>query len=278
MHDKLFTPGPTEVRSEILQELATPQLHHRTEEFSEIYDDIQNNLQKLLNTENPVFLFSSSSTGAMEAAVTNSVNKCCLNMINGAFGDRWHQITVDNDVPCEKVELEWNEPITPELVEEKLATGKYDAITVVLNETSTGLMNPIREIGEVVNKYDEVVLLVDAVSGMAGTEIKVDDWGLDMCLAGVQKAFGLPAGLSVASVSDKLLQRAEKIKNKSYYFNLPLLNKYHKRSQTRTTPAIPQINALRKQLDYMVNEEGLVNRYKRHKNMAEIVQNWALKY
>ncbi len=278
MHEKLFTPGPTEVRTELLQELSTAQIHHRTEKFSLIYDDIQNNLQKLLYTANPVLLFSSSSTGAMEAAVTNGVKNRCLNLVNGAFSDRWHQITKKNSIPCDKVDIPWDQAIKPELVEEKLSSGKYDAITIVLNETSTGLMNPIREIGEVVKKFDDVLFLVDAVSGMAGTEIRVDDWGIDMCLAGVQKAFALPAGLTVAAVSKKLLQRAEEVESKSYYFNLPLLYKYHQRSQTRTTPAIPQIFALQKQLKDIVNSEGIENRFARHQEMAEYVQNWAIKY
>src|SRR6056297_2546498 len=278
MHEKLFTPGPTEVRTELLQQLSTAQIHHRTEEFSRVYDDIQVNLQKLLYTTNPVLLFSSSSTGAMEAAVTNGVKKRCLNFVNGAFSDRWHQITKKNGIPCDKVDIPWDQAIKPELVEEKLSSGKYDAITIVLNETSTGLMNPIKEIGEVVKKFDDVIFLVDAVSGMAGTEIRVDDWGIDMCLAGVQKAFALPAGLTVASVSKKLLKRAEEVESKSYYFNLPLLYKYHQRSQTRTTPAIPQIFALQKQLNDIVDDEGIENRFERHKEMAEYVQNWALEY
>jgi len=278
MHEKLFTPGPTEVRTELLQQLSTAQIHHRTEEFSKIYDDIQANLKKLLYTDKPVLLFSSSSTGAMEAAVTNGVKKRCLNFVNGAFSDRWHQITKKNGVPCDKVEISWDQAIKPELVEKKLSSGNYDAITVVLNETSTGLMNPIKEIGEVVNKFDDVLFLVDAVSGMAGTEIRVDDWGIDMCLAGVQKAFALPSGLTVAAVSEKLLNRSEEVENRSYYFNLPLLYKYHQRSQTRTTPAIPQIFALKKQLDDIINNDGLENRFARHIEMAEYVQNWALEY
>ena len=278
MHEKLFTPGPTEVRAELLQELANPQIHHRSKEFSILYDDIQKNLKKLLYTEKPVLLFTSSSTGAMEAAVTNGVNKRCLNLVNGAFSERWHKITVKNGIKCDKVSVPWDEAIKPELVDEKLASGKYDAITIVLNETSTGLMNPIAEIGEVVKKYEDVVFLVDAVSGMAGTKIKVDEWGIDMCLAGVQKAFALPSGLTVASVSDKLLSRAEEVENNSYYFNLPLLYKYHKRSQTRTTPAIPQLYALRKQLNDIVESEGIEARFARHQEMAEYIQNWALKY
>jgi aspartate aminotransferase-like enzyme len=278
MHEKLFTPGPTEVRTELLQQLSTAQIHHRTEDFSIIYDDIQRNLRKLLYTDNPVLLFSSSSTGAMEAAVANGVKKRCLNFVNGAFSDRWHQITKKNGIPCDKVNLAWDQPVKPDLVREKLKNGDYDSITVVLNETSTGLMNPIKEIGAVVKEFDDVLFLVDAVSGMAGTEIRVDDWGIDMCLAGVQKAFGLPAGLTVASVSEPLLKRAEEVESCSYYFNLPLLYKYHQRSQTRTTPAIPQIFALQKQLDDIVNNEGIENRFARHQKMAEYVQNWALEY
>ncbi|MFW6034990.1 MAG: pyridoxal-phosphate-dependent aminotransferase family protein [Halothermotrichaceae bacterium] len=278
MHDKLFTPGPTEVRAELLNELAKPQVHHRTEEFSKLYDDIQENLQKLLFTENRIFLFTSSSTGAMEAAVRNAVQKRILFLVNGAFSNRWYNIAVENGVPCDKVEIEWGKPVKPEIVDKKLATNKYDAVSVVFNETSTGMMNPVQEIGEVVKRYDDVLLLIDSVSGMAGTEIRVDDWGIDMCLAGLQKAFGLPSGLAVASISDKLLERAEKVENKGYYFNLLIMNKYHKRSQTLSTPAIPQLNSLRKQLEDIVDNEGIENRFERHKEMAKYVQNWALKY
>lgn len=275
MHDKLFTPGPTEVRPEILKELSTPQIHHRSEEFTELYDDIQPKLQKLLRTKKPVFLFTSSSTGAMEAAVTNGAKKRCLNVMNGAFGERWHKITKKNGVPCDKLEFDWGEPVTPEAIDREVSSGDYDAVTVVFNETSTGMMNPIKKIGEVLRDHEDVLFLVDAVSGMAGAEIKVDKWGIDMCLAGVQKAFSLPSGLAVGSVSSELLERAEEIEDRSYYFNLPLLHKYHKRSQTRTTPSIPQIFALRKELDHIVNEEGIEGRFRRHERMASIVQDWA---
>ncbi|MFW6022397.1 MAG: pyridoxal-phosphate-dependent aminotransferase family protein [Halanaerobiaceae bacterium] len=278
MHEKLYTPGPTEVRAELLNELATPQIHHRTMEFREIYDDIQGNLKKLLFTENPVFIFTSSSTGAMEAAVTNGVKKRCLNLVNGAFGSRWHKITKMNGVPCDKLELEWNEAIKPEMVEEKLATGEYDAVTLVSNDTSTGILNPIKEIGEVIKKYDDVLFLVDAVSAMAGTEIRVDEWGIDMCLAGLQKAFALPAGLAVASISEKLLARSEEVEPRGYYFSLPVMNKYHQKSQTPSTPPIPQMFAMKKQLEDIVEIEGIENRFKRHQEMAEYVQNWAKKY
>lgn len=277
MHIRLFTPGPTEVRPEILKELSTPQIHHRTPEFSALYGEIQTKLQKLLYTENPVFLFTSSSTGAMESAVTNLVAKRCLNLINGAFSKRWHDITVANGVPCDAFTIDWDTAIKPEMVGEQLKTGKYDAVTVVLNETSTGLMNPLSEIAEVVSRYPDVLLLVDAVSGMAGVKIETDAWKIDFVLAGVQKAFALPAGIAVAAVSERALARAETVPPRSYYFNLVKMNKSHQKNQTPSTPAIPHMYALDAQLDDML-EEGLDARFARHEKMASIVQAWAKKY
>ena len=274
-HHRLFTPGPVEVETENLQALATPQLHHRSKEFSQLFDSIQEKLKKLLYTENPVFIFSSSATGAMEAAVTNGVKKKCLNLVNGAFSKRWHQITAYNGVPCDALSIEWNKAIKPEMVREKLDTGEYDAVTLVFNETSTGTMNPLKEIAEVVKEYDDVFLFVDAVSAMAGVKIEVDKLGIDMCLAGLQKCFALPSGLAVSPVSERLLERAKEVPPRSYYFNLNIMHKYYQRSQTPVTPAIPHLFALDRQLDYILNEEGLENRFARHERMAAIVQKWA---
>ena len=277
MHKRLYTPGPTQVRPEILKELATPQIHHRAPEFGELYADIQPKLQQVLFTKNPVLLYTSSSTGAMESAVTNLVAKRCLNLVNGAFSKRWHQITAGNGVPCDAFELEWNVAVKPEMVDEQLATGQYDAVTLVFNETSTGMMNPLQEIAEVVAKYPDVFLLVDAVSGMAGAKIDTDAWGLDFVLAGVQKAFALPAGLAVAAVSERALERAKTVPPRSYYFNLNHMHKSHLKNQTPSTPAIPHMYALNAQLDDML-AEGMEGRFARHAKMAEITQAWAKKH
>jgi len=277
MHKRLYTPGPTQVRPEILKELATPQIHHRAPEFGELYADIQPKLQQVLFTKNPVLLYTSSSTGAMESAVTNLVAKRCLNLVNGAFSKRWHQITAGNGVPCDAFELEWNVAVKPEMVDEQLATGQYDAVTLAFNETSTGMMNPLQEIAEVVAKYPDVFLLVDAVSGMAGAKIDTDAWGLDFVLAGVQKAFALPAGLAVAAVSERALERAKTVPPRSYYFNLNHMHKSHLKNQTPSTPAIPHMYALNAQLDDML-AEGMEGRFARHAKMAEITQAWAKKH
>jgi len=278
MHKRLFTPGPTQVRPEILKELATPQIHHRSPEFGELYADIQPKLQQVLQTTNPVYLFTSSSTGAMECAVTNLVAKKCLNLVNGAFSKRWHEITVGNGVPCDALAIEWDVAIKPEMVDERLATGEYDAVTLVFNETSTGMMNPLEAIAKLMKeKYPDVFLLVDAVSGMAGAEIKTDEWGLDFVLAGVQKAFALPAGLAVAAVSERALERAGNVPPRSYYFSLPKIHKSHLKNQTPSTPAIPHMYALNAQLDDML-AETMEKRFARHARMAKIVQAWAKKH
>ena len=277
MHKRLFTPGPTQVRAEILKELATPQIHHRSPEFSELYAAIQPKLQQVMFTKNPVLLYTSSSTGAMESAVTNLVAKRCLNLVNGAFSRRWHQITAGNGVPCDAFELPWDVAVKPEMVDEQLATGKYDAVTLVYNETSTGMMNPLPEIAEVVARHPEVFLLVDAVSGMAGAPIDTDAWKIDFVLAGVQKAFALPAGLAVAAVSERALERAKTVPPRSYYFNIPLMHKSHLKNQTPSTPAIPHMYALNAQLSDML-AEGMGARFARHAKMAGIVQTWARKH
>lgn len=276
-HSKLFVPGPTEVRPEILQAMATPQIYHRAPEFSELYAEIQGKLTRFLHTEGAVFLFTSSSTGAMEAAVQNCVKKKCLNLVNGAFSLRWHEITAGCGIPCEALTAPWNVAIKPEMVEEKLRSGQFDAVTLVYNETSTGLQNPVPAIAAVVRKFPNVLLLVDAVSAMGGVKIEVDKLGLDVCLAGVQKCMALPAGLAISTVSERALARAKEPPSRSYYWSYTEMLKYHKKNQTPATPSIPHLFALNAQLDAMF-EEGLDHRFARHDAMATAVQEWALQH
>ncbi len=278
IHSKLFTPGPTEVRAEALQAMAVPQVHHRSPEFSVLYANVQTKLQRFLYTEGPVLLFTSSSTGAMEAAVQNCVQKKCLNLVNGAFSRRWHEMTVACGLPCEALENPWDKSIKPEQVEEKLATGAFDAVTLAYNETSTGMLNPLEGIAEVVREFPDVLLLVDAVSAMGGVKIEVDRLGLDVCLAGTQKALALPAGLTVCTVSERALARAEQVKPKTYYFSFPVMMKYHKKNQTPSTPSISHMYALDVELDAILHEEGLERRFARHVEMAELVQAWAQRH
>jgi aspartate aminotransferase-like enzyme len=187
-------------------------------------------------------------------------------------------MTAANGIACDKLEVDMGRAITPELVDEALSKADYDALTVCHNETSTGVMNPIPEIAEMVHtKYPNVLILVDAVSGMAGSKIEFDAWGLDVCLAGVQKCFALPPGLTVCAVSDRARERALQVPGRGHYFAYDQMDKKYEAHQTPATPAISLIQALNKQMDDMF-AEGLENRWARHVQMAEIVRNWARKH
>ncbi len=278
MHKRLFIPGPTEVSKEILEVMTTPMIGHRSKDFVALYDKVVPKTQKILYTKNRVFLSTSSATGLMEGAIRNCVKDRCVNFACGAFSKRWHDITKANGKEADMVSVDWGQAITPEVVDEALKTGKYDAATFVHNETSTGVMNPIEEVAEVMKKYPDVCWLVDAVSSMTGVKIEVDTLGIDVCLAGVQKCFALPPGFAICSVSEKALKKAEKVDNRGYYFDFLTFLKYDQdRHQTPTTPVIPLIYAFDKQLDRML-EEGLDNRYARHQAMADYVRDWTRKY
>jgi aspartate aminotransferase-like enzyme len=278
MYRKLFTPGPTHVTDQVLEAQAVPMLHHRSAEYADLHREVTGKLQKLLYTEQRVYLVTASSTGMMEGSIRQASNKRILNTINGAFSKRWHDICEANGVPCGTVEVEWGQAITPERVDEALSSGEYDALTVVLNETSTGLLNPVDEIAALVHeRYPDVLILVDAVSGMAGAKIEFDAWGLDVCLAGVQKCFALPPGLTICAVSDRARARALEVVDRGYYFTYEQFDKKYGKHQTPSTPCVSLIQALDVKLDNIM-EEGLENNWARHQEMAAHVQGWAREY
>jgi len=276
-HKRLFIPGPTEVTVENLSALAQPQVGHRSAEFKALYASVIPKLRKLLGTQGKVFLFTSSSTGVWEAAIRNCVRDRVLCCMQGAFSDRWYKVAGSNGKQADELKVEWGRAITAEMIDKALSAGKYDAITVVHNETSTGVMNRLDEIAAVMRKHPDVMFLVDAVSSMAGTPIDVDALGIDVCLAGLQKAFSLPAGLAVASVSDRALEKAKTVEQRGYYFDFLEVLKYDERDQTPSTPAIPQIFALDAQLD-SIFEEGRENRFGRHAMLAQLVRDWGRRH
>jgi aspartate aminotransferase-like enzyme len=194
--------------------------------------------------------------------------------MQGAFSDRWLKVAQANGKTATALKVDWGRAITAEKVDAALSSGGFDAITVVHNETSTGVMNHLGEIAAVVRRHPGVNFLVDAVSSMAGTPIPVDEWGIDVCLAGTQKAFALPAGLTVASVSERALQKAREVENRGYYFDFLDMLKYDERKETPATPAIPQIQALDAQLDDIL-AEGPDQRFARHAALADIARRWA---
>jgi aspartate aminotransferase-like enzyme len=274
MHKKLFIPGPTEVRDEILQAMATPMIGHRSSAYAELHQRVEEKVKKMLNAERRVFLFTSASTGVMEGAIRNCVGKKVLNTLNGEFSRRWWEIAKTCGVETETVEVEPGKAVTPELVDAALAKGGFDTLCLTYNETSTGILGPVPEIAKLVReKYPDIIIMVDSVSCMAGTPIDVDGWGLDVCLAGVQKCFALPPGFAVCAVSQRALDRAATIPHRGYYFDFVENEKFAAKYNTPATPGISFFYALDKQMDCMF-AEGLENRYARHLEMAKYTREW----
>ncbi len=278
MKPKLFIPGPTHVDQAILDAMAQYPIGHRTADYRELQSKVVTGIKKLLYTEQSVLISTSSATGLMEAGVRNLSKQRVANFICGAFSQRQADITRICGLDQDDFQVEWGQATTAEQVETALSTGDYDLITVVFNETSTGVMNPLGEIGEVVKKYPNVLLMVDAVSGMLGAPIKVDEWGIDMVLASVQKAWALPPGFAVMSLSDRALERSRSIPEaqKGFYFDFVRMHKAGEKSQTTVTPSIAHLYALAVQLD-RINAEGLDNRFARHHAMAVKVREWGQK-
>ena len=276
---KLFIPGPVDVAEDVLQKMATPMISHRGKEVTKLQKSISEKLQKVFFTDNTILLSTSSGSGLMEAAV-----RCCTSESKGAavfsvgaFGDRWGKMAKSNGVSVDVFKVEPGMPTLPKDVDKVLATGKYDLVTVTHNETSTGVMNPVKEIGDVIKKYPDVIYCVDTVSSMCGVKIPVDDCGIDICVTSTQKCLGLPPGLSVCSVSEKAIERAKTVKNRGLYLDLLELYTFvkEKNFQYPSTPSLSHMFAMDYQLTKILETEGLENRFKRHEQLALRVREWA---
>ncbi len=276
MHKKLFIPGPVEVREDVLQKMAGPMIGHRTKEASALQRGISEKMQKVMYTKNTILLSTTSGSGLMEGSVRSCTTKRAAVFSVGAFGDRWYKMAVSNNVPADIYSSEPGKPTTPEMVDNALSTGKYDLITITHNETSSGVMNPVEEIAEVMKKYPEVIWCMDTVSSMAGTKIEVDKLGVDICITSTQKCLGLPPGMSICSFSEKAREAAAKVEFRGTYLDLLDLYNYvvKKDFQYPSTPSLSHMFALDYQLDRIL-AEGLENRYARHLEMAKLVRTWA---
>ncbi len=280
MHKKLFIPGPVDVREDVLLKMASPQIGHRTKEASNLQRSIAEKLQKVFLTDNVMLLSTSSGSGLMEGSIRSFTNKKAAVFSVGAFGDRWYEMALSNNVPADLFKSEPGCETTVEMVDTALKTNMYDLITVTHNETSTGLMNPVSEIGKLLKeKYPDVLFLVDAVSSMGGVEIKTDEWGIDVCITSTQKALGLPSGLSMCSVSERAIERGRNVEFRGTYLDIVSLYDTVKKKdhQYPSTPSLSHMFALDYQLDRIL-EEGLEARYKRHDEMANLVRAWAEKH
>ena len=275
---KLFIPGPTHVSDDILDVLSTPQIGHRTPEISELIQELTEGIQRVLYTNNHVYLVSHAATGLWEMGIKNSCLKGVLHAVNGAFSSKWATVSDKCGIKTQSIQYEWGQGVKVKDVDEMLATGEFDVFAMVHNETSTGVKSNLEEISELLkNKYPDVIWLVDAVSSMAGIKIEVDKLGIDFIFASTQKAWGIPAGFSILCASNKFLDKSKMIDNKGYFLDILTYEKYYEKHQTPSTPSIPHMFALKKVLDNIENE-GLEQRWKRHEDLSSIAQGWALSH
>ena len=277
---KLFTVGPVACYPEVLEAMGMQMVSHRSKEYKTLHVETVEMLQHFLETENEVFLFSSTGSGFMEASVRNCVTSKMLCCICGSFGERYAEVATANGKQIEKLEVPLGEPILPDLLDEKLSkVPDVEAVSITHNETSMGLINPLKELAEVTKKHGKL-LFVDAVSSMGGTDIKVDQWGLDVCFSSSQKCFGVPPGLGVGSVSSEALKKSESAENKGWYFDFKVWEKHQKKMGTPMTSVIPQIAGLHRILKMINNNGGkqwFFNLYaERNRQIREGIQKFGL--
>jgi predicted phosphoserine aminotransferase len=271
---RFFLPGPTEVLPEVLEAQTRPMIGHRGKGVQDLIARLQDGLRPLFRTERPVIISSSSATGLMEAAVRNGVRRKALALVAGAFSDRFAEIVEACGFEVERLEMPWGRTHDPEAVRAKLASGGFDAVTVVHSETSTGALQPLERIAEVVRSFEDVVLLVDAVTSLSGAPVLTDEWGLDFVLTGSQKAMALPPGLAFGVASEALMERSKRAPAKGVYFDLVSFDKNLAKLQTPNTPAISLFYALDVQLQRIAESGGVEARWERHRAMAERCWRW----
>jgi predicted phosphoserine aminotransferase len=270
---RFFLPGPTEVRPAVLEAMLRPMIGHRVPEMEELMGAIQPPLKEVFCTQRPVYIAPSSGTGMMEAAVRNGARRRVLSLVNGAFSQRFLQIARANGLEADPLEVEWGQAHEPGMLEDALKKGDYDAVTVAHCETSTGVLNPIRDLAAVVRRAGDVVILVDSVSGLSGAPMRPDEWGVDFLLTGSQKSLALPPGLAFGVAQESILERARVKPDRGIYFDLLEYDKNIQSNQTPNTPAVSLMYALGRQLDFM-KEEGVEARWERHRQMAERTWAW----
>lgn len=275
MSYKLFIPGPIAVSEKTLRAMSQPMIGHRSTDFVALYNSIQPDLQALVYTKDPVYLSTSSAFGSMEGAINNLVKKKVLSCMNGAFADKWNDVALRCGKQATALKFEWGQPIDPEAVRKELATGAYDAITIIHNETSCGCMSDLAAVMKVVREFPDVISIVDTVSSFSAMPIKKDELGIDVFISGSQKALALPPGLSFISASKRALDRAATVTDRGYYFDFVEFQKNHENGMTPSTPVIPLIYALKSKLED-IKAEGIDNRHARHARLNKTVRDHVL--
>lgn len=274
----LLIPGPTPVPQSVLRACAKPMINHRGPEYIRLQNENVVGLQEMFQTKNDVLLLTSSGTGAMEAAIVNTLSPGdkVLGLVIGAFGKRFVKIARAYGAEVEEMEFPWGEAVYPEKVRARLAEDKTKEIKAVLlqhNETSTGVYNDLKVLGPMIREHG-ALSLVDSISGLIALDCQTDNWQLDVVAAASQKAFMLPPGLAFVSMNDRAWAAYKQARMPRFYFDLGEARSFQEKGQNPFTPAIPQVYGLQESLR-LLRQEGLQNVFARHQRLADAVRRGA---
>lgn len=270
---RLATPGPVAVPTDILREMASGLVYHREESFGKINASVTRALQRVMMTESSVYVLTASGTGAMEAAVCNMVNPGdkVLVATAGKFGERWRELCIRYGAYVDELSRPYGEAIPPEELERRLlANDSARCVFVTLTETSTGVVNDLRAFGDICHRLNRY-LIVDAIAGLGGDELRTDAWWADVVVGGSQKGMAVPPGLSFISMSPRAWERCEKVKSPRYYFDLRQARKFGEKGQTPWTPAISVFYALDLGLKKMLRQ-GMPASWRQHRLVADALR------
>jgi aspartate aminotransferase-like enzyme len=272
-NELLMIPGPVPVLPRILRAMSKPMIHHRLAEFASILNECEEVLKEVFKTKNDIFIISGSGTAGMEAAVCNVLDRDdkLICVVNGKFGERFKEIG-ERYGKTISIEFEWGSSIELDKVEEALEDGAT-AITLVHNETSTGILNPAREIAKLAREHD-ALFIMDGITSIGGDDVRVDEWGVDIAICGSQKCLGMPPGLAIVAVSERAWSVINE-KPRRYYLDLRAYKKARAKAQTPYTPALPLFFALQEACK-VIKEEGMEQRIKRHRKAARAVREAAI--
>lgn len=270
MHDKTFLmiPGPTPVPESVLLDMAKHPIGHRSSEFSKILEKVYSNLKLIFETKNDVFVYTSSGTGAMEAAISNLVNEGdkVLSLVIGNFGERWAKIAKAFGADVEKISVPYGQAINPEDLKKRLdedVNKEIKLVTITHNETATGVTNDLKTLCQIIKAHG-ALSVVDGVTSVCAMPLKMDEWGIDVVVSGSQKGFMIPPGLAFLSASEKAFEVHKQCKRSGFYFNWDAYKKSVSANSTPYTPAVNLFVALDTALN-MILKEGLINMQARHK-------------
>ena len=271
---RFFLPGPTEVHPDVLAALTRPMIAHRGRVMTDLLAGIEDRLRGLFRTKGRPIIGTCSATAFMEMAIRSGVRHRVLSLVSGAFGKRFAAIAQACGRDVVTLEVAPGQTIEPDMLRDALTRSDVDAVTLVHSETSTGALAPLGQLAEVVHEYDDVMLLVDAVTSLAGSPVETDEWKLDFVLTGAQKALALPPGLALAAHSERMLERAATLPERGGYLDLVAYADAAENHQPTNTPAISFLYALDVQLQRIEAEGGVEARWQRHREMLQATEKW----